>query len=159
MCQEINIMRITISAIAKIKAGPEAQMIEDYNKRNPWDVAIKQDEVRKNLTGEALQLAEAELIEKHIPEGATVIALDERGKEFTSRSFAGKLESYQDTGVRDVCFIIGGADGLHARLKSRSDLMIHFGRMTWPHKLVRVMLSEQLYRAAMILKGHPYHRD
>jgi len=77
----------------------------------------------------------------------------------TSPAFAGKLAGWRDGGRQDVAFVIGGADGIDASLRARADLAVSFGAMVWPHMLVRVMLAEQLYRAATILSGSPYHRD
>ena len=102
--------------------------------------------------------AEADLLARAIPAGSAVIALDERGDQPTSPDFAARLASYRDT-ARDICFVIGGADGIDPSLRSRADWQISFGRMVWPHMLARVMLAEQLYRAATILAGSPYHRE
>ena len=102
---------------------------------------------------------EAALIAEKIPDGAYVIALDERGKALKSRSFAQKLSDLADGGARDIVFAIGGADGLDQSLRERADLMLGFGPQTWPHMLVRTMLAEQIYRAQSIIAGHPYHRD
>ena len=84
--------------------------------------------------------------------------LDERGKLEGSVSFANRVGHWRDTGVQDLTFIIGGADGLDAEFRDSADHLMAFGPMTWPHMLVRVLLAEQLYRAVSILSGHPYHR-
>ncbi|MCL4152482.1 UNVERIFIED_CONTAM: hypothetical protein GTU68_004712 [Idotea baltica] len=102
--------------------------------------------------------AEAALLEKALPIGAAVIALDERGKVKTSPDFADDLARYRDDGRSDLAFIIGGADGIDPQLRARCDASLSFGKMVWPHMLVRAMLTEQLYRAASILAGAPYHR-
>ncbi len=91
------------------------------------------------------------------PPGALLVMLDERGEQPTSPDFAARLARHRDE-ARDICFLIGGADGLDPALRARADWQISFGRMVWPHMLVRVMLAEQLYRAATILAGSPYHR-
>lgn len=101
--------------------------------------------------------AEAELLARVIPDGAALIVLDERGQMLTSPEFASKLGNWRDQ-ARDVCLVIGGADGIDPALRARADLAISFGKMVWPHMLVRVMVAEQLYRAATILGGGPYHR-
>jgi 23S rRNA (pseudouridine1915-N3)-methyltransferase len=103
--------------------------------------------------------AEAVLLGKALPAGAAVIALDERGKVRTSPDFAADLAKYRDDGQQDVAFIIGGADGIDPALRAKCDASLSFGKMVWPHMLVRVMLAEQLYRAASILAGSPYHRE
>lgn len=142
------------------KGGPEAALVDDYLKR--FDV-----------TGRGLSLGPAQLVELEdrkkqgesrllmdaIPDGAVVIALDERGKAMTSRSFASLLAKLRDEGRRDCAFLIGGADGHNDELRARADRLLSFGPMVWPHMLARVMLAEQLYRAASILAGAPYHRD
>ena len=102
--------------------------------------------------------AEATLLEKAVPKGAMLVALDERGKVMCSPDFATRLADWRDDGQSDVAFLIGGADGLDASLRSRADLSLSFGKMVWPHMLVRVMLAEQIYRATSILAGSPYHR-
>ena len=86
------------------------------------------------------------------------MVLDERGKTLSSPELATQLAQWRDTGRQDAAFVIGGADGIGPGLRARADLAISFGRMVWPHMLVRVMLAEQLYRAATILAGSPYHR-
>lgn len=103
-------------------------------------------------------VAEAVLLNAAIPDGAALCVLDERGRQLTSPQFADRLAGWRDAGHRDVAFIIGGADGIDPALRDRADLAISFGKMVWPHMLARVMLAEQLYRAASILAGAPYHR-
>lgn len=93
-----------------------------------------------------------------LPDKATIIALDERGKNLDSRAFAGQLGRWRDDAVSAAVFLIGGPDGLSPDLRRKAALTIAFGAATWPHQMVRVMLLEQLYRAATILSGHPYHR-
>lgn len=102
--------------------------------------------------------AEAELLARAVPQGAVLVTLDERGKLLTSPEFATQLARWRDAGRQDVAFVIGGADGIDPSLRARADFSISFGQMVWPHMLVRVMLAEQLYRAANILSGGPYHR-
>ena len=88
-----------------------------------------------------------------------IVALDERGKDLSSRQLADRIAGWRDDGIRDIVFLIGGADGLDGRVRERADLLLSFGRVTWPHMLMRGMLAEQIYRAQCILAGHPYHRD
>jgi 23S rRNA (pseudouridine1915-N3)-methyltransferase len=102
--------------------------------------------------------AEADLLAKAVPAGALLVTLDERGKVLSSPEFAAQLARWRDDGRQDVAFVIGGADGIAPGLRERAAFSISFGRMVWPHMLVRVMLVEQLYRAATILGGGPYHR-
>jgi 23S rRNA (pseudouridine1915-N3)-methyltransferase len=102
--------------------------------------------------------AEADLLARAIPAGAVLCILDERGRSLSSPDFAAQLARWRDAGRQDAAFVIGGADGIDPSLRARADLAISFGAMVWPHMLVRVMLAEQLYRAATILAGSPYHR-
>ncbi len=102
--------------------------------------------------------AEAALLERAIPSGSLICILDERGKTLSSPDFATMLASWRDQGRQDIVFVIGGADGIDPTLRTKADAAISFGAMVWPHMLVRAMLAEQLYRAASILAGAPYHR-
>ncbi len=96
---------------------------------------------------------------KNVPSGAAIVALDETGKHLASRAFAKQIRQWQDEGRPCAAFMIGGADGLDDSVRQRADLILSFGRATWPHLLVRGMLAEQVYRSQQILAGHPYHRD
>ncbi len=102
---------------------------------------------------------EGELLRAACPSGATLVALDRRGKPLDSASFAKRLGTWRDDGVGDLAFLIGGADGHTESLLKDCTLALSFGAMTWPHLLARAMLAEQIYRAQQILAGHPYHRE
>lgn len=102
--------------------------------------------------------AEAALLRKAVPTGALICALDERGTVMSSPDFADSLAGWRDRGVNDLAFVIGGADGIAPDLRDEAQARLSFGQMVWPHMLARVMLAEQLYRAASILAGSPYHR-
>ena len=151
-------MRVTICAVGRAKGSPAAEICQTYLKRLPWTVAIREVEVRKNLSGEKLSLAEAELLRAAMPDRATLVAMDGRGKTLSSAAFAQRLGRWRDDGIADVAVVIGGADGLHPALVGEAVLSLSLGAMTWPHMLARAMLMEQLYRAHTILAGHPYHR-
>ena len=101
---------------------------------------------------------EAAAISALLPEKYVLVALDERGNNVDSASFARHLGRWRDQSVANTIFVIGGADGLSPELQRKAKLRIAFGSATWPHQMVRVMLLEQIYRAATILAGHPYHR-
>ena len=154
-------MRIDIVAVGRLKAGPEAALVRDYLDRFAKagrglglpPARVTEVEDRRGLG----MVAEADLLARAIPDGAAIIMLDERGAQPTSPEFAARLAAWRD-GARDVCLVIGGADGLAPALRARADWQISLGRMVWPHLLVRVMVAEQLYRAATILAGSPYHR-
>lgn len=154
-------MRVHICAVGRLKGGPEAALVEDYLTRfartgRPLSLgpaAMREVEAKKGGSEE-----EARLLLRACPDGAVIVALDERGKTPASPDFAGWLESWRDGGAQDLAFVIGGADGLTDEMRGRADRMLSFGPMVWPHMLARVMLAEQLYRAATILAGGPYHR-
>lgn len=155
-------MRVHVCAVGRLRAGPERALTDDYYTRldrtgrplGLGPVAEIEVEDRKNLG----MSAEAVLLERAIPTGAFIVAMDERGKILSSPDFAAQLARWRDAGRQDVAFVIGGADGIDPSLRARADFAISFGAMVWPHMLVRVMLAEQLYRAATILGGGPYHR-
>ena len=156
-------MRVHVCAVGRLRASPERDLMDDYMQRF-------------DRTGRALSLgplvehevedkrgggmaAEAELLSRAVPSGAVMVTLDERGRVLSSPEFAEQIALWRDGGRQDLAFVIGGADGIQPGLRARADFSISFGRMVWPHMLVRVMLAEQLYRAAAILAGTPYHRE
>lgn len=153
-------MNLTIIAIGKMKKGsPEKNLIDTYVKQSLWPIRVVELEEKKSLTGPALKQAESELLLKHVPQGAKIIALDERGINISSRDFTSRLLHWQDTGTREVALLIGGADGHADVVRNRADLILSFGKMTMPHMLMRAVLCEQLYRAYTISIHHPYHKD
>ena len=101
---------------------------------------------------------EGELLLAAAPAGATLVALDRRGKVLDSQGFADRLGRWRDQSVADIAFLVGGAEGHAEPLLEKSALVLSFGAMTWPHLLARAMLAEQIYRAQQMLAGHPYHR-
>jgi 23S rRNA (pseudouridine1915-N3)-methyltransferase len=155
-------VRIQICAVGRLRAGPERELLDDYLSRfdktgralglGPASVHEVEDRKGGGMVSEAVLLSRA------IPDGAVRVMLDERGKLMTSPDFADQLARWRDDGRGDAAFVIGGADGLAPDLRETADFKLSFGKMVWPHKLARVMLSEQLYRAASILAGSPYHR-
>jgi 23S rRNA (pseudouridine1915-N3)-methyltransferase len=151
-------MKITLLAIGKAR-GVEAEWGAEYQKRLGTAVAVHEFAAPKSLPPSETQKTEAQLLLKAIPPKSFVVLLDERGKDMSSRDFAAKLSAWQDQGLNDLVFIIGGADGVTDDVRQRANFTLSFGRLTWPHRLVRVMLLEQIYRAKQIIAGHPYHRD
>ncbi|MCL1629403.1 23S rRNA (pseudouridine(1915)-N(3))-methyltransferase RlmH [Roseibaca sp. V10] len=156
-------MRLHICAVGRLRKGPERALIDDYRSRF-------------DRTGRALSLgpceeheiderkatspsAQAPLLARAAPDGAHLVALDERGVSLTSPDFARLLAETRDRGTRDMAFLIGGADGLSPEMRAQADTLLSFSQMVWPHMLARVMLAEQIYRAATILSGSPYHRE
>ena len=153
-------MRVKILAFGKIGRGEEQSLIDEYLRRLPWQTEIVEFDIKKPAaTNDLRKQQEAEKLLAAIPESAAVVVLDERGKSISSRKFAESIDTWATDGISTVVFIIGGADGLHESVRKKANLVLGFGAMTWPHKLVRVMLVEQLYRAWSITIGHPYHRD
>ncbi len=152
-------MRITIAAVGRAKRGPEQDLYDTYAARLSWPLSLKEVEEKRPLTGEARIARESELLLQAVPEGAVTVALDERGRNMTSTKLAAWIGELRDTGRQDLCFLIGGADGLDPAVRARADLVLSCGALTWPHMLVRAMLAEQIYRCQQILSGHPYHRD
>ena len=155
-------MRLRILAIGRLRKGPEKDLIEDYISRfnrsgrplglGPVELTELED---KKGGGKG---AEAALLLKAIGQSAMVIALDERGTLQSSPDFAVHLARIRDAAPSELVFVIGVADGLDPAVLQRAQSRLSFGKMVWPHMLVRVMLTEQLYRAASILAGGPYHR-
>ena len=159
-------MRIVVIAVGRLKQGPERELAERYAKRF--------DEVGRKLGFRGLDIREisesrardtsariaeeAAAIAASIPENSVLVALDEHGDNIDSAGLARHLGRFRDQSVANIVFVIGGADGLSPELRRKQKLGLAFGTATWPHQLVRVMLLEQLYRAATILAGHPYHR-
>ena len=157
-----GLMRIHICAVGRLRTGPERALIDDYLTRlersgralGLGPVQVHEVEDRKG----GGMAAEAALLDRAIPTGALICTLDERGAIMSSPDFADRLAGWRDAGRGDLALVIGGADGLDPALRARADASLSFGKMVWPHMLVRVMLAEQLYRAASILAGSPYHR-
>jgi 23S rRNA (pseudouridine1915-N3)-methyltransferase len=159
-------MRLVVIAIGRLKKGPERELAERYRERFD-DIGRKLGfrglEIHEISESRARDAAtrtteEAAAISALIPQKYVLVALDERGKSIDSASFAQHLGRFRDEGVENTIFTIGGADGLSPDLRRKAKLTVAFGAATWPHQMVRVMLLEQIYRAATILAGHPYHR-
>lgn len=155
-------MRVQIAAVGRLRAGPERDLADDYLDRfakagrglGLTSGGVTEVEDRKGGGAEA----EAKLLRAAVPEGSALWVLDERGAVMTSPDFARAIADERDAGRRALTLMIGGADGLDPSLRAGADRAISFGAMVWPHMLARVMLTEQLYRAATILAGSPYHR-
>lgn len=154
-------MRITVVAVGLRQPAWADEAVRDYLARFPRDFTVSVKEVkaetRSGQTPAKLMTAEAERIEKAIPAGDIVVALDEHGRDLTTMDFAQKIQGWQNEGA-GVTFIIGGADGLDPRIKKEARLMMRISSMTLPHAFARVLLCEQIYRAWSILHNHPYHR-
>ncbi len=151
-------MRLSLLAVGRMKPGPLRDLFDSYQKRLTHPLALREVEEKRALPPEQLKEREGALLLAALPPAARVVALDERGRALGSTAFAQKLAAWRDDGNPEICFVIGGADGLAPAVRARADLTLALGSMTWPHLLVRVMLAEQLFRAQSILAGHPYHR-
>ena len=139
-------MRLHIIARGKIGRGPEAELVDRYLQRIVWPVKLTE---LPDRGGRIPPMAD----------NSVTILLDEKGEQLSSVDLARRLERWRDDGRREARFLIGAADGFGDGERSRADLLLAFGRSTWPHLLARAMLAEQLFRATSILANHPYHRD
>jgi 23S rRNA (pseudouridine1915-N3)-methyltransferase len=135
-----------IVARGRIGRSPEAELVDRYLKRVSWPTRLS-------------ELPESGGKLPRPPENGVTILLDEKGEQLGSLHFAQKLEQWRDAGKREARFMIGGADGFDDDVRASADLLIAFGKATWPHLLARAMLAEQLWRATSILANHPYHRE
>lgn len=155
-------MRLHILAVGRARGWPEAVMVADYlDRATKTGRAVGVPEARLTEIEQKRGLGmsgEADRLRRAIPDGARIVALDERGTLLSSPDFTAKLADWRDAGIRNAAFLIGGADGLDPALRKEADLVLSFGPMVWPHMLARVMLAEQLYRATSILARTPYHR-
>jgi 23S rRNA (pseudouridine1915-N3)-methyltransferase len=159
-------MRLVVVAVGRLKQGPERELAERYRERfeeTSRKLGFRGLEIHEIPESRARDTAtriseEAAAISAKIPEKSVLIALDERGDSIDSAAFARHLGRWRDESVANTIFVIGGADGLSPDLRRKAKLRLAFGAATWPHQIVRVMLLEQIYRAATILAGHPYHR-
>ncbi|MEO1328130.1 MAG: 23S rRNA (pseudouridine(1915)-N(3))-methyltransferase RlmH [Pseudomonadota bacterium] len=155
-------MRLRIVAVGRLGRGPESELTELYRKRldamarsariGPLEIVEVEDRSGRGAEAEGALLLGAAKSER-------LVALDERGATLDSKGLAETLGRWRDQGAAGVAFAIGGADGHAKAVREAADLTLSFGALTWPHALARAMLAEQLYRAATILTGHPYHRE
>jgi 23S rRNA (pseudouridine1915-N3)-methyltransferase len=159
-------MRLLVITIGRLKQGPERELADRYRERFD-DIGRKLGfrglEIHEIAESRARDAAtrmaeEATAISSAIPAKSTIVVLDERGDNLDSSTFAQKLGRWRDDQIANTIFVIGGADGLSPELRRMAQMRMAFGSATWPHQMVRVMLLEQIYRAATILAGHPYHR-
>lgn len=155
-------MRVEILAVGRLKTGaPERELVARYLGRAAAAgrvLGLTGFEVAEVGEGRDAT-AESRALLARLPSGARRVVLDERGRALSSRDLAGRIAGWRDEGTPAAAFLIGGADGHDASLRTGADLVLSLGPMTWPHQLVRALIAEQLYRAVTILGGHPYHRD
>jgi 23S rRNA (pseudouridine1915-N3)-methyltransferase len=159
-------MRIVVAAVGSLKQGPERELAERYRKRAEQTGraiglrTVELIEIRESRAQDAARRATEEgiALTTVVPDRAALVALDEHGDALDSASIAAQLADWRAQDRPAACFVIGGADGLAQSLIERADVRLAFGKATWPHQLVRIMLLEQIYRATTILARHPYHR-
>lgn len=151
-------LRLTIAAVGHMK-GAEQELYRTYIDRLSWPVTTLEVADRQAMRTGKRQSGARDRLLSAVPSGATIVVLDESGRSFDSRAFAAQIKAFETDGVRDLAFLVGGADGHSDDVRAAAKLLLSFGKQTWPHMLARVMLAEQLYRASTILSGHPYHRD
>jgi 23S rRNA (pseudouridine1915-N3)-methyltransferase len=149
---------LVVLSPGRFKRGPEQELFDRYRERCPWKIELVELALKREVAAGELRAAESRLIEARLPAGRPVVLLDQVGELATSDQLAARLGRWRDDGAGGATFVIGGADGVDDDLRRRADWRLALGRLTWPHLLVRAMLAEQLYRAAAILAGHPYHR-
>lgn len=159
-------MRVSIHAVGRMKSGPEKELAERYLERfrkSGGAIGLESGGVMETVESRARSADERKREEgrKLVEQAgaAPLILMDEGGRNLSSREFAQLLADLRDRGEKQLTLAIGGPDGHDPEMQARAERVISFGKATWPHQLVRVMLAEQLYRAVTILSGHPYHRD
>ena len=156
-------MKISISAVGRLRNSPEKELIDDYLSRfsklsKTFGLSLNSVIEIEDKKGGG-PISEAKLLAKNFQKNSKIIALDEGGEALSSKEFAKYLSNWAADGIGYCHIVIGGPDGLDKSLLEKSDLKISFGKMVWPHMLARVMIAEQLYRSATILAGNPYHRE
>jgi 23S rRNA (pseudouridine1915-N3)-methyltransferase len=160
-------LKLHILAIGRFKAGPEKLLVDDYRQRAEGTgracgitaLSVHEFAESRAATAAGRLAEEATSLAAVIPRRAFAIILDERGKTLDSAGFADLLKHHLDRGTHDLAFLIGGPDGHAQSTRDSAGLVLSLGIMTWPHRLVRVMLAEQIYRAVTILVNHAYHRQ
>lgn len=156
-------MNITIRAAGLIKSGPERTLIDDYLGRAKIvgrNIGIPNiSESAVDIRSAKTRTLETDTILSVAKPGDVLVVLDERGKALTSRQMATQIANWRDDGISNLVFAIGGADGFEPSALPANAVKWQLGKTVWPHKLVRVMIAEQIYRALSILAGTPYHRD
>ena len=157
-------MKINLLCIGKTDDKEIKNLINYYLTRLPrhWNFEITEiPDVKnaRNLTPDLLKKEEAKLFINQIENTDLVVLLDEKGKQFTSREFAQKLDSYQNNSIKQICFLVGGAYGFSEEMYQRANEKISISKMTFTHQMIRLFFVEQIYRADQILQGKPYHND
>lgn len=153
-------MRLQIVGVGRLKDGPERSLADDYLARAAplaRQLGFRGPDEHEVASGGGLD-AEGERLIARLPDGGRCLRLDEAGENLTSQELARRLALWRDDGLREACFLIGGAEGFSGEIRRKVPSTLAFGAQTWPHRLVRAMLAEQIYRALTILAGTPYHK-
>lgn len=160
-------MKISLLVIGRLKSGPETELFQKYfdrAKKSGAQIGLDFGKIiefaeSRQESADLRKKEEAEKILAATPPASTLICLDERGDNISSQKFSHSIMSMRDDGVPELCFVIGGPDGLSAELRHKAKRNIAFGKLTYPHMIMRMLLVEQLYRSITIATGHPYHRE
>jgi 23S rRNA (pseudouridine1915-N3)-methyltransferase len=152
-------MRLVIAAVGRLRDAPSRALFDAYAERLSWPLAVREVELRRTMAPGPARAEESRLLLDAIGDRAIIVALDEHGANWSSAELAQRIAAWRDDSAQEIAFAVGGADGHDAALLGRAAATVAFGRMTWPHRLARIMLVEQIYRAQQILAGHPYHRE
>jgi 23S rRNA (pseudouridine1915-N3)-methyltransferase len=159
-------MRIEVHAVGRLKAGPERELADRYLERLAKAgpaiglefAGVHEIPESRARSADERKREEGDRLRSRLGPGTVLVLLDERGRNVDSEAFAERIGTLRDSGRKNLILAIGGADGHDAALAASAELLLSFGAMTWPHQIVRLLAAEQLYRAATILAGHPYHR-
>ena len=151
-------MNIIIIAVGRIRSGPEKTLIENYSRRIKWPIEFREVEEKKKLKGLELKKRQGDLLLNQCPPESKIIVLDQCGKNLPSTKLASIFKNWQSNRVKEVCILIGGADGVDENISENVDLTISLSKMTFPHMLARIVLVEQIYRSETIINNHPYHK-
>jgi 23S rRNA (pseudouridine1915-N3)-methyltransferase len=160
-------VRIQLFAVGRMKSGPERELADRYFDRftkiaPPLGLefgGVSEFSESRARDAEQRKREEAGKLSESLSAGSLLILLDERGKNLSSAEFAALITRHRDGGMRAVAIAIGGADGHGEESRHKAQMVISFGAMTLPHQIARILIAEQLYRAATIISGHPYHRE
>lgn len=159
-------VKLVVAAIGLLKAGPERELAADYEKRilglgrqaGVTGLAVQEWAESRHASADQRKRDEARQLWSAVPAEARALVLDERGTALSTEAFTALLRAEAENGTRQLAFLIGGPDGHDPDTRGKALKTLSFGPMTWPHRLVRVMLLEQIYRAVTLLVNHPYHR-
>lgn len=156
-------IKFSIYSIGSLKSGTEGQylesLIQSYVKKSPIPIDFKDIDVKQKGSIASIKKAESMALINAMPKQSCLVLLDEKGKSYTSQKFSEQIDQLHLSGFAHIIFAIGGAHGHDHIIKEKANLLLSLSNMTWPHQMVRLLITEQIYRAQMIAKGHPYHKE